>query len=447
MRTLLLFVFLCGNLYFCEAQQNYFVYLQTDNKQPFYVKVNEKVFSSSSSGYVVVPKLQNGNHVFSIGFPKNEWPQQVIPVTITGKDQGYILKNFESKGWGLFNMQTLDVVMSNSSTPASSQPSGTTTRTDQFSNTLADVVNTPSIKEISKEENKQKEVPKPAEPVKAVTDQVKSEPAPATSVVTPVEAAPQNPAPPKTLVPANTSSAVVNNGSVPGRITKMSESSTGEAVVIKYLVQDEGSPQADTVQVMITIPSAVPPAEMTVQDPAPVKSSPAVNSAAKPAIPADPNAPKFIDIELANPNSAKDSSENKGAEPQTVTDSAEKAPANVPAQPASAAVKVPATELKMINSDCKSTAGEPDFIRIRKKMIAQKSEDEMINAAEKLFRQKCYSTEQVKNLSVLLLKQESKYKFFDLAYAFVYDSSNFRELESQLTDPYFLSRFRAMIRK
>jgi hypothetical protein len=80
-------------------------------------------------------------------------------------------------------------------------------------------------------------------------------------------------------------------------------------------------------------------------------------------------------------------------------------------------------------------------------MIAQKSEDEMINAAEKLFRQKCYSTEQVKNLSVLLLKQESKYKFFDLAYAFVYDSSNFRELESQLTDPYFLSRFRAMIRK
>ena len=79
-------------------------------------------------------------------------------------------------------------------------------------------------------------------------------------------------------------------------------------------------------------------------------------------------------------------------------------------------------------------------------MTAQKDEDEMIDAAQKLFKQKCYSTEQVKNLSVLFLKDESKYKFFDTAYPFVYDSGNFKNLESQLTDPYFISRFKAMIR-
>jgi hypothetical protein len=100
----------------------------------------------------------------------------------------------------------------------------------------------------------------------------------------------------------------------------------------------------------------------------------------------------------------------------------------------------------MINSDCKSSATEEDFLKVRKKMIAQKDENEMISAAQKLFRQKCYSTEQVKNLSVLFLKDDSKYKFFDAAYPFVHDTDNFESLEAQLTDPYFISRFKAMIR-
>jgi hypothetical protein len=38
-----------------KAQQNYFIYVQTDNKQPFYVKMNDKVMSSSGAGYLVIP--------------------------------------------------------------------------------------------------------------------------------------------------------------------------------------------------------------------------------------------------------------------------------------------------------------------------------------------------------------------------------------------------------
>lgn len=100
----------------------------------------------------------------------------------------------------------------------------------------------------------------------------------------------------------------------------------------------------------------------------------------------------------------------------------------------------------MINSDCKTLATEDDFMKTRKKMTARKSDDDMVDAAKKLFRQKCYSTEQVKNLSVLFLKDEGKYKFFDAVYPFVYDSGEFRQLESQLTEEYYISRFRSMIR-
>ena len=57
MRRLYIFLFLSLVGLASKAQQFHFVYLQTDNKQPFYVRINEKLYSSSASGYVVIPKL------------------------------------------------------------------------------------------------------------------------------------------------------------------------------------------------------------------------------------------------------------------------------------------------------------------------------------------------------------------------------------------------------
>src|SRR5687767_14589 len=104
-------MFLCASLA-SGAQQVHFVYLQSDNKQPFYVRYNDKIFSSSSTGYLVIPKLRSGEHKLSIGFPKNEWPLQTLTVQVADKDLGFALKNFENKGWGLFNLQTMEVINS-----------------------------------------------------------------------------------------------------------------------------------------------------------------------------------------------------------------------------------------------------------------------------------------------------------------------------------------------
>ncbi|MFC4263714.1 DUF4476 domain-containing protein [Ferruginibacter yonginensis] len=122
-----------------KAQQHYFVYIQTDNKQPFYIKMNDKLLSSSSSGYIVIPKLSNGNYSLNIGFPKDQWPQQNIALTINGADAGYLLKNFAEKGWGLYNIQTMQITMSG-------QPSLTPVKTtldndDMFANSLSGATN------------------------------------------------------------------------------------------------------------------------------------------------------------------------------------------------------------------------------------------------------------------------------------------------------------------
>src|SRR5882757_6295280 len=82
-----------------HAQQNHFKYIQADNRQPFYIKLDKKILSSSASGYLIIPKLQEGNYTLTIGFPKNEWPEQNVTCSVNKKDAGYLLKNFGDKGW------------------------------------------------------------------------------------------------------------------------------------------------------------------------------------------------------------------------------------------------------------------------------------------------------------------------------------------------------------
>lgn len=407
------FLFLTAILFagmFAKAQHNHFVYLQADNKQPFYVKLKENVYSSSASGYLIIPKLQAGTHNLSVGFPKNQWPEQTIPVTISGKDLGYLLKNFDGKGWGLFNIQTMDVIMASTAGGSSAPATKPDTKTDEFSTALADVVNTPSIKEIKEEK-------KPA-PVK------KEEPVAVIPVSNPVET---------TKTPEKAPEPVKETPAAPKTVIKKIRSAqTGEASNITYLISDEFG--SDTVDISIPVDKTAP-AEVKTEEIKEIKpvEPPKVKETAKSSTPANGD-PKFIEIELPNPNKASE-----------VT-----APKEPVKEPVKAVKKeeetAKAAPLTMINSDCKTVATDEDFMKTRKKMTAQKSDDDMVNAAKKLFKQKCYSTAQVKNLSVLFLKDDGKYKFFDAVYPFVYDSREFKQLESQLTEEYYISRFRSMIR-
>jgi hypothetical protein len=80
-------------------------------------------------------------------------------------------------------------------------------------------------------------------------------------------------------------------------------------------------------------------------------------------------------------------------------------------------------------------------------MAAENKMETMLKTARKYFRSKCFSTEQIKDLSYLFLTNEGKYRFFDAAYPFTSDSDQYDILESQLTDEYYITRFKAMIRK
>ncbi len=152
------------------AQQNRFIYLQTDNRQPFYVKLNKLVYSSSATGYLIIPKLTDNAYELIVGFPKNEFPEQQLSVKVEGKDAGYILKNFGEKGWGLFNLQTMAVVMATGK-PAANGGNKEESNNDEFSRVLAGVVNSPDI---ARKQKKKQRDEKPAPPPVAIKEEIKT---------------------------------------------------------------------------------------------------------------------------------------------------------------------------------------------------------------------------------------------------------------------------------
>ncbi len=358
------------------SQQNFFVYIQTDNKQPFYIKHNNKVFSSSSTGYAIISKLQRGDYLFSVGFPKNEYPLQNINISVN-EDAGYLLKNFGEKGWVFFNMQTLGVVMAGN-TKKVDLPSATTAAPATSSITIEPV---PVISKTS--------------PVISKPDAVKSDPVDVPLKVEKIQA-----------VPSETLQT----------ITKLNSGTGPLGRTISYL--DKGESPADTITIFIAVN------EQIATEPEQLKTNKAHGKEEK-----------FLNIEMPNPNSKNDSAERINAQVGQVI-------IGTPNASKPASVLRPLT----INSDCKAIASENDFMKLRRRIASETSEDRMITAARKLFKMKCYSTEQIRNLASLFLKDSGKYNFFDAAYPFISDTQNFNTLESQMSDPYYISRFKAMIR-
>ncbi|MEO8862247.1 MAG: hypothetical protein ABI358_12525, partial [Ginsengibacter sp.] len=138
-----IFICICGLS--AKSQQVHFVYLQTENGQSFYVKFNNKVYSSSTAGYLILAQLTDGDYHLSVGFPKNEFAEESFQISINNKNEGFLLKNFNEKGWGLFNIGNYNILMGTGgntvNTPAQSQ----NLQNDPFSKMLANVVKDSTI--------------------------------------------------------------------------------------------------------------------------------------------------------------------------------------------------------------------------------------------------------------------------------------------------------------
>jgi Domain of unknown function (DUF4476) len=412
MKYFLSIFFLSFCLNHLSAQEKHFVFIQSDNRQPFYVSVNGKLHSSTASGYVIIPKLAEGNYNFTIGFAQNAFPEQTFTCVIQNKDLGFDLKNFGDKGWGLFNLQTLDVTMAATAT----------------SNVVAQALSESSKAKddddvISFNKKKNPVQVSAKTPDTSVNNTVaKGEDAKVSvTKVDPPVAVEQKPAPDVTSASDQQAKATetVTKADKPVDVKKVSEVKGEEGVSLSY-VAGSGK-NRDTVHVIIpsspgsdNLPGTASSGTTIDASKNNADASAAVNRNA-PAV-TDKNDPKFLDINM--------SSKKDAARPAPVT---------------SETAKV------MENSNCKNIATDDDYAKLRKKMAMETSDDKMISEARKVYRNKCFTTSQIKGLSSLFLSDEGRFKFFDASFVSVADASQYHTLQSEFVDPAFVTRFKALL--
>lgn len=465
MNKLLLSLFFFGIAITAAPQKVYFVYLQSEQEQPFFVKLNEKVHSSSASGYLILSKLKDSSYTINVGFPQNRWPEQRFAIDIKAKDHGFLLKNFGDRGWGLFDMQTLAVQMSQ--TTVNKEINNTVKKpVSAFTDILAKAADDSTLRErpvvtmaeekkpeIKITETAKKEEIKPAivtpgvikieeskpvvkteelakkeelKPVVADTvlviikdtkAEITSEPVATKSPVIEEKVVVKTEEPQTETSKEKQAEALTDKPPVTEEVYKKSvvirkgESSTTEGFGLTF-IDEFANGSKDTIRILI--PNPKPVAGQVKPEPKQEK--------------------KFLEITSDTATVNKEVIQSAKEEVKQEAAIKQNNQAEVVVE------KTPAV------SACKEVAIEADFLKLRKNMASAETDDDMIDEAKKYFKNKCFATSQIKNLSTLFLNEAGKYKFFDLAYQYASDPANFKSLESELKDEYYINRFKAMLR-
>lgn len=456
MKKITIFLSLLILFLFTNAQKVYFVYFQADNQEKFYVRLGEKIYNSTASGYLILSNLADSTYGMHIGISGSQSPEQLFSIVINKKDKGYVIKNFGEKGWGLFDLQSFTVIMP-AATNAVNIVQLEKREANPFTDLLAKAADDSTIKEkpvvlkeverkvetpvqivprneeiqnsnndsvsIKRIDVKQTDIPviikedilglnsdtlieKPEE--KKVNIQVenkKEEISADTTEIRPVVANKAEEKNQKIIVPVvekKTNRNPFVDEFQKSIVVKRSESSTTEGFGITFLdVTGDGS--IDTIRILI--PNVI--------------QNPIVAQVRNEDL-------KFLDINSADTSKAQEKQEQ-------ITSVSEN-------------TKPAITEkTSQEKNNCNQVANEEDFFQLRKNMAAEISNDNMLNEAKKTFKTKCFLTEQIKNLSTLFLTDEAKYKFFDISYQYVSDIEKFPSLLSELKEEIYINRFKAIL--
>jgi len=450
LKRLAVFIFIIGSALFAQAQQPHFIYLQAENGQPFYVKLKNKVLSSSSTGYLILAKLTDGDYKFNVGFPKKEFPEENFQIPINNNNEGFLLKNFGEKGWGLFNLQSFAVLMG-----AGENVTETVSKNlenNPFSKMLANVVKDSSIL--------QKNEPINEQPVKEVVSTPKTD-----SVITVVQSEPLMLAPAKKLFSNKNKDGMemvyidpAGMGNDTIRIFIPVEKETIKADIVGQAEKplepsnkDGAISDTTSLKSIASTNNNLPVADIVSSNNSKQESKIINDTTASvpPLVSESKSTFENKDSAVASTNGDIKQKKAEPKQPEIIQQDSKIKEDAAPSETKKDEIVVLPEVVKSstTNSDCKSFADNAYFLKLRKKMASENSDDNMIKLAKKAFHSKCFSTEQIKNLSFLFLTNEGKYRFFDEAYAFVSDSDRYFTLQSQLTDNYYINRFKAMIHK
>ena len=392
-----------------QSQRQYYVFVESENSQPFYVRLGEAIHNSSGVGHVIVSQLIDSTYTFEIGFPKDQYPSNQFVIRINKKDHGYQLKNLTGKGWVLFDYQTAELLYPVKKEGIAQSGYSLVKKEDGFARLLSEVVNDTSVLYSIVYE-------KPIEPV------VKKEKVVAQDTALKKEdvVTKQN-AEPLKEVPALVGVSLIGQ----------KQSDSGRQMTFKD--------DKDSVSIFIPVEQEEQKQTAATQDDDKKKQSETDNKKENSNQPNNIKQEAVAVVPIVTADSVLKKSEP--AVSKEAIDSSHKVVQEKTVDTASQQKK-----LVLLNSDCKAIAWDNDVDKLRIKMLGEKDVDNKITLARKIFKTKCFSASQIKGLTELFVTDQDKYKFLDAAYPFVVDTDNFKQLSYLLSDDYYVKRFRTMVR-
>lgn len=431
------------------AQKDYFVYIQADAEQPFFVRLQERNYASTSNGYLILPRLRDSVYNLAVGFPNGKWPEQRFSVRIAGRDRGFLLKQFEGSGWGLFDMQTLAVIQAEKREEESNTKPVSNEKVSPFTDVLAKAANDPSLRE-----RKTAPVAAPKEtPKKPAVDSAVAITKPAEKIIAEPEKQP---------VPAITDTGYASKTVVVQRDTLLVDRKTNDGVAglakdtvvvenisISISKEEPDLPPPAKTDSLITTPAVeltiaekkqVVEPQVTINNPAALvpsqitRRSESSTSEGFGLVYTDQYADGHTDtIRILIPNQRNLlRTDDRPGDKRFLEDISSQAGDSVKMQ-------------KIATSACTVTASENDFLQLRKRMAAQKADDAMIAEARKAFKVKCYTVKHIRNLGVLFLNDAARFQFYEAAYPRVADRAAFESLGAELKNEYYNRRFQALL--
>jgi hypothetical protein len=441
------------------AQQNWFLYIQSESSQPFYVRIGETIYSSSRVGHLVINGLRDSTYRLAIGFPQSQYREHQFAVPVKKKDYGFELKKTDARSWVLYDWHAQETIRA---PRTDSLLFGERKKDDGFASLMASVVNDSAVLYTS--------IVKADPPKKAGNNIDTATVAKTNDDITPVTK--------QTDSLAKDTTAIVQE-------KKIADTIKAEPVVVKTekpiadsAMEDTTSratPGKDTTALVKTEPVQEEKKEDKKED----KSPPV--SKLKEETDKEEKKLVFLDNTIGIKKDTitviipleKDTvvAEEKKVEPiketpkpaqQSLMDSVasiKKTDSVVAARaemkkidsPVVAATREPEPEkpagLILVNSDCSKFASDNDVDKLRIKMMNEKDAGNRIFVAHKAFKNMCFATRQIKALSELFPTDELRFRFFETAWPFVSDTSQFKNLEETLTDSFFITRFRTLLRR
>jgi hypothetical protein len=376
---------LLATLAFQGLSAQHYIFIEADGQQPFYLKQGNKMVSSSAAGFLILPKITASELEFSIGFPKNSYPEVAFYINGTDRDRGFQLKLMEGQGWSLFDRTSLEVIKGESPKAAPIEIQLPQKEEGSFAKLLSAATDDKSLLEVLP----QKDSSQKSAPVKAVTK----------AGLTAASAK------------AGLKDSLVKKEKV--NTPQISISAQAENVDVKRLVFVEKTTQgsSDTIAVEIekhkVVASTVPltPRKDTVLAATPAKDK------AHTEITSDTIA--LVGKPKDEADIAKVNNQSPKASPVIVCD--------------------------------RPIADYKDIRALQKKLLGIASVDDQRNYAVKAFGQKCFNTKQALEIGWFFVDENNRLQLFKALKPLIADKASFGNLEVSFLKEENITAFRALV--